>query len=273
MSGIDVLLSAHTHNRIYEPAEVNGAIIIQSGCHGSFLGHLDLIIKDGKIQSYDHKLVVLDKTIEEDPDMKSMVEKKMLPYKEKLNHVLGKTNTDLSRSEVLESTMDNFLLQSLIDYTGSQVAFSNGWRYGAPIPKGPISENDLWNIIPVNPPVSKVKITGKEMWDMMEENLEKTFAKDPYEQMGGYVKRCLGINLYFKIENDYGHRIQRLFVNGEEVNFEKVYDAVFVTSQGVPKKYGHHREKLDIHAIDVLKLYLEKHKTIEAPLRRTIVAV
>lgn len=273
VSGIDVLLSAHTHNRIYEPSKVNGAIIIQSGCHGSFLGHLDLSLEDGKIKTYKHKLVVLDKSIPEDPDMKEAVKEKMKPYKKRLSQIVGRTNTDLTRSEVLESTMDNFLLQSLLDYTGAQVAFSNGWRYGAPIPKGEISENDLWNIIPVNPPVSKVMISGKEIWEMMEENLEKTFARDPYDQMGGYVKRCLGINLYFKIENAYGHRIQNLFVNGEEVNLERDYMAVFVTSQGVPKKYGHTREKLDIRAIDVLKEYLKKYETIEAPLRRTIVAI
>ncbi len=273
VEGIDVLLSAHTHNRLYKPSEVNGTIIIQSGCHGSFLGHLNLIIDNGKINSYTHKLAVMDKNIPEDPDMKKQIEEKLKPYREKLNKIIGITKTDLTRTEVLESTMDNFLLQSLIDYSGSEIAFSNGWRYGAPIPKGDITENDLWNIIPVNPPVSKVIITGKELWDMLEENLERTFAKDPYKQMGGYVKRCLGINLYFKIENDYGHRIQELFVNGEKVDFKKNYDAVYVTSQGIPNKYGHNREDLGIYAIDVLKLYLEKYKTIEAPLRRTIVAI
>jgi hypothetical protein len=27
------------------------------------------------------------------------------------------------------------------------------------------------------------------------------FAADPYQQMGGYVKRCLGLTLYVKFEN------------------------------------------------------------------------
>ncbi len=53
------------------------------------------------------------------------------------------------------------------------------------------------------------------MWDMMEENLERTFSADPYRQMGGYVKRCLGLNLYFKIENPPGERIQAFFVQGK----------------------------------------------------------
>ncbi len=226
VDGIDVLLSAHTHNRVYEPAIVNDTIIFQSGCHGSFLGHLDLTIENKKIVNYTHKLVVLDDSIEEDRDMKSLINENMKPYRDKLEKIVGKTDTDLNRSTVLESTMDNFLLQSLIDLTGAEIAFSNGWRYGAPIPKGNIRENDLWNIIPVNPPVSRVKLTGKELWDMMEENLERTFAKNPYEQMGGYVKRSLGINLYFKIENPYGERIQQLFVQGNPLEADEIYAVV-----------------------------------------------
>ncbi len=273
VDGIDVLLSAHTHNRVYEASKINNTIIIQSGCHGSFLGHLDLTIENKKVIDFTHELVVLDKTIEEDKIMKEKINKIMEPHRNKLNKVVGKTNTDLNRYTVLESTMDNFLLKSLIDLTGAEMAFSNGWRYGAPIPKGDITENDLWNMIPVNPPVSKVKISGKELWDMMEENLERTFAKDPYEQMGGYVKRSMGINLYFKIENPYGERIQELFVQGKPLEVDRVYDVVFVTSQGVPEKYGHDKEKLDIHAIEALKKYLKRHGTVDAELKGSIVAV
>lgn len=273
VDGIDIILSAHTHNRVYEPSVVNDTIIIQSGCHGSFLGKLQLNLVDGKIKSYEHELVVLDDKFEENQNMKSKVEDIMKPHRNKLDKIVGYTETNLDRYQVLESTMDNFLLQSLINYTGAEVAFSNGWRYGAPIPAGPITENDLWNIIPVNPPVSTTKIKGQELWDMMEENLDKTFAKNPYDQMGGYIKRCLGLNLYFKIENPKGERIQELFINGKSINKDNYYEAVFVTSQGVPEKYGKDRTNLDIKAIDAIKLYLEKKKTIASPIIDTIVAV
>ena len=274
IDGIDVLLSAHTHNRIYEPTIINDTIIIQSGCHGSFLGRLDLKIKDKKIESYTHELILLDENIEKDHAMNEKIEMIMKPHREILEEELGKTKTDLTRDKVLESTMDNFLLQSLMDHEKDAVmAFSNGWRYGAPIPKGPITVNDLWNIIPVNPPVSTVDITGQELWDMLEENLDRTFAKDPFDQMGGYVKRCLGINMYFKIENPKGERVQELFIGEESVNLDKTYKAVYVTAQGVPKKYGTNRKHLDINAIDALKNYLISEKEIKAPLRNTIVAI
>jgi S-sulfosulfanyl-L-cysteine sulfohydrolase len=158
-----------------------------------------------------------------------------LHLKDELAEVVGETSTALNRGTSLESTMDNFLLQALLESTGAQLAFSNGWRYGAPIVPGQITLNDLYNIIPMNPPVSTVEITGKELKEMLEENLERTFSCDAYNQMGGYVKRCLGLNVYFKIENPAGNRIQKLFVGNEEIQSDKYYSATFVTMQGVPQ--------------------------------------
>lgn len=100
--------------------------------------------------------------------------------------------------------MDDFLFDAIAAAAGTEIAFSNGWRYGAPILPGPITMNDLWNIIPTNPPVSIVEVTGDEIRMMLEENLERTFATDAYAQMGGYVKRCRGLNMYVKIENPPG---------------------------------------------------------------------
>lgn len=274
VDGIDVLLSAHTHNRIYEPAIINNTIIIQSGSHGSFLGRLDLEVENKKIVSHKHELKLLDKSVKKDEKMQAKIDRLLAPHRNMLKEVIGKTKTKLVRNRVLESTMDNFLLASLMmEVPDALMAFSNGWRYGAPIPKGEIRVNDIWNIIPVNPPLSTVELTGRELWDMLEENLERTFAKDPYEQMGGYVKRCMGINVYFKIENPAGERIEELFVDGKAVDKDEIYKAVYVSSQGVPAKYGTNRKNLDIHAIDVLKKYLKVKGEIEAPITGTIVAI
>ena len=46
--GVDIWLSGHTHNRLCRPEYVNGAAMIQSGCHGSFLGRIDLEVESGK---------------------------------------------------------------------------------------------------------------------------------------------------------------------------------------------------------------------------------
>ena len=272
--GIDVLLSGHTHNRIRNARLVNGAIIIQSGCHGSFIGRIDLeVSSDGKVKGFKHRLIEVDETIPEDEEMYNLVESVVLPHREMLDTVIGETRIDLHRNLVLESTMDNLLLEAIQGYTGADVAFSNGWRYGAPIPRGKITMGDIWQMVPSNPPVSVCNITGREIWKMMELNLERTFSPDPYEQMGGYVKRCMGLNLYFKVENPNGHRINRLFVNGRPIDLGKKYVACYVSSQGVGPEYGSDKTDLDINAIDVIRWYLESEKLVTPSLRNTVVPV
>ena len=91
--GIDALISGHTHNRLYRPVRVGRTPIIQSGCHGSFVGPLD-------------------------------------------------------RATSLEAFMDNVLLDAIAAAAGTRLAFSNGWRYGAPILPGDVTMEHLWNIVP-----------------------------------------------------------------------------------------------------------------------------
>jgi sulfur-oxidizing protein SoxB len=271
--GVDICLSGHTHNRLYKPVLNGETIIIQSGCHGSFLGRLDLKIDGRQIVDFHHHLIEVEAAIQPDPITDELVKQSLAPYKNDLSEVVGETVTALNRGTIMESTMDNFLLQSLLESTGAQLAFSNGWRYGAPIVPGKIILNDLYNIIPMNPPVSTLELSGEEIKIMLEENLERTFSCDPYQQMGGYVKRCLGLNVYFKIENPSGHRIQKLFAGNEEVQADRYYTTAFVTPQGVPQKYGTNRENSSEHIIDALRTYLARHRPIHTELRGTLVAV
>lgn len=273
VDGIDVLLSAHTHNRLYKPVIVNDTIIMQSGCHGSFLGRLDLEIYNGRIQKHHHQLIEVAEHIKPDTEVQTLVQRLLEPHKEMLQTIVGQTETALHRYAQLETTMDNLLLESLLETSGAQLAFSNGWRYGAPIPPGPITMNDLWNIIPTNPPVSTVEITGEELMKMLEENLERTFASNPYDQMGGYVKRCLGMRMFIKVENPAGTRIQQLFVDDQPIDLSRTYTAAFVTMQGVPTKYGTNRKNLECKAIDALRQFVEKRGVIAIGLHETVQVV
>ena len=273
VQGIDVCLSGHTHNRLYKPVLIGKTILIQSGCHGSFLGRLDLEVDGGQIVDYRHRLIEVEATIQPDPIVAELVKHTLAPYKNELAEVVGETATALNRGTTMETTMDNFLLQALLESTGAQLAFSNGWRYGAPIVPGDITLNDLYNIIPMNPPVSTIELTGEEIKAMLEENLERTFSCDPYNQMGGYVKRCLGLNVYFKIENPSGNRIQKIFAGNEEVQSDRYYTAAFVTRQGVAQKYGRNRENQSEWIIDAMRKYLSNHRPVRAELRGTFIAV
>jgi 2',3'-cyclic-nucleotide 2'-phosphodiesterase (5'-nucleotidase family) len=271
--GVDVCLSGHTHNRLYRPVKQGRTLVIQSGSHGSFLGRLDLVLEDRKVVDYRHELITVEESIEPDPEIGELVRQAAEPYRFELSEVVGETLMPVDRGLNLETTMDNLLLLAIQESTGAQLAFSNGWRYGAPILPGQITLNDLYNIIPMDPPLSTVELTGAEVLEMLEENLEHTYSGQPFRQMGGYVKRTLGLKVYFRVENPRGERIQKIFVGGEEVKADRVYQAVFVTEQGVPAKYGMNRVQHEICAIQSLKDFLARHSPVNIDLFNTFVLV
>lgn len=256
--GIDVIVSGHTHNRMHEAIVENGAIIFQSGCHGSFIGRLDLEVEDGRVTSHRHELIPVNDNIVGDAAVAHLVDEALAPARAQMSEIVGHIDTPLHRYSMVQSPMDDVLLQAIAEAGGTEIAFSNGWRYGAPIRPGPVTLNDLWNIIPTNPEVATVELTGQEMRSMIEENLERTFSADPYQQMGGFVKRMRGLRLYLKAENPSGRRIDRLFAGIDEVSPERLYKVAFVTEQGVPAKFGTRRAKTGILAIEALRRLFAK---------------
>ncbi len=235
VDGIDICLSAHTHNRLYKSGLVNGAVVIQCGCHGSFLGHLKINVEDKGITGHRYDLIKIAQHISADTEMEKIIDNILRPYQTIKNNVIGNTEVTLHRYDTMNSSMDNLLLNAIKYVSGTEISFSNGWRYGAPIRSGHITEEDLFNMIPMNPPVSTVDLTGQEIIDMLEENLERTFSAEPMKQRGGYVKRCAGLRINLRIENPVGHRIQEIYFHDKHLDPKEVFKVSFVTSQGVPK--------------------------------------
>jgi len=273
VAGVNVLLSGHTHHRLFSPVRQGETLVIQSGCHGAFVGRLDLEVQEGHVVGYRHQLIEVAESIQPDPTVEALVKRALTPYAEPLARVVGEVSTALNRNTNLEATMDNFLLQAVREAAGTPLAFCNGWRWGAPVGPGPVTKNDLYNILPMPVPISTVELSGQELIAMLEENLERTYSADPSQQLGGYIKRCLGLTAYIKIENPSGTRLQNLFVGDAEVRTDHMYRAAYLTMQAVPEKYGRNRRDLPIDAHDAMMAYLEKHNPASAEIRGTVVVI
>lgn len=258
--GIDVCLSAHTHNRIYKPVLVNQTLVIQCGCHGAFVGNLKLSIKDGKIHKHEYELIDVSDKISSNKEMESAIDDIMVPYRSLQKQIIGKTDHILHRYNAFSSSMDNLLLRAISKAAGVDIVFSNGWRYGAPIDKGDITIWDLYNMVPMNPCITIVQLTGQEIIDLLEENFERTFSANPMQQMGGYCKRYLGLHVNFHLENPYGFRIEEIYTGNGRLNEEATYKAAYITEQGVSDKYGTNRTHLEVTAVEALISYFNKEK-------------
>jgi S-sulfosulfanyl-L-cysteine sulfohydrolase len=64
-------------------------------------------------------MIEVEARINPDPEVDDLVRQTLAPYQEEMSTVVGKTATALNRGTTLETTMDNFLLQALLESTGA----------------------------------------------------------------------------------------------------------------------------------------------------------
>lgn len=259
VDGIDLCLSGHTHNRVRTPQQFNGAWIIQSGSLASSIGYLRLDVDRG-IQKIEHEYILLDESVEQDREMLDMLKEDEIlgKFSEDLEERVGRSAIDLHRGSSFYGTMDFLLLDAMREATGLPIAFSNGWRYGGAIKKGELTRRDLYQIVPMDPMIRSAKLTGQELFDLLEDNLESTFSAEPFKQMGGYIKRNAGLKVYFKLENPYGQRIQRVFTETEELDPDNLYEVAYVTTQAVPGNIGRDHRDRGIHAVEAMEQLLSQ---------------
>lgn len=266
VEGIDVLLSGHTHNRLAEPVRVGRTILIQSGFDGSFLGRLDLEVRDGQVRGFRHQLIEVAGSTVPDPEVERVIAEQLAPFRERLGEVVGQTATPLDRMLVLEATMDNAITDAYLDLTGAEVAFSHGWRYGAPIPKGDVTLGDLWQMVPTDPDVFTVEMTGEEIRRKLEASLESVYAADPFQQRGGYIIRVSGLSAVVRLNNPKGARVEHLDIAGAPYDAERKYTIAAAGEQDISRE---NERPSGATAVEALRRYFDRRSPVNAHLTHT----
>lgn len=280
LEGYDIHLSADTHERTYEPFDVNGVWVVEPGAFGSFLGKLTLRVSDGKIVDKSWDLIELTaKAYGEAKDVKDKLTELSEPYKVHLAQPLGVLTEGVGRYDVVETTLDNLLADALRDATGTEIALSNGFRFGTPIEAGPLTESNLYDFYPVVTNLKTGEVKGQQLLDFWESELENVFAKDASERFGGWVPRPSGMTLEFLAHADKGERVQEVRVHGEVVDPERVYTITACEREGdkehmvcrIPHVTNTRVHELDAH--EAVRQYLRKHPEIAAPARDRVKAL
>jgi 2',3'-cyclic-nucleotide 2'-phosphodiesterase (5'-nucleotidase family) len=231
----DVLLSAHTHERTMREIIEGKVVVIETGCFGSFLGRLDIVINAGGVASHEFKLIpILAKRYDEDARMKALVDRSLAPHRARMNTEVGRTETLLMRYDVLETTSDDFITDAVREISKADIAFSNGFRFGVPIPPSVLTEGDLWNLLPMDARMKGGWITGAELRAYLENELELVFSKNPWKLNGGWGARASGLSMVFKASAEPGRRLVSVTVGGREIEDQRRYTIAGCERDGEP---------------------------------------
>jgi len=266
---VDFILGGHTHERTEHPIIEDGVPVVQSGSEGSFLTRITFHLRGGRVTGYEHRLMeVTPQRYRPDPEVQRLVEAARAPFRERLERVVGRTETDLFRKGVLESPMDNLIADAVREATGADIGMTNGFRFSYPVPAGPLTEEDLLNIFPMEAPVKMGTLTGRQLREFWEESLEQVFASDVYGQRGGWGPRPSGMEVRFRIGAPKGHRVVWMKVNGKPVRDEDRFTLATCDRPGDPREMlcrypgASGTRVLDMGIHDAMRQYLERHGSI-----------
>ena len=238
---VDYVLGSDTHERIRQPLQRRHAKVTEPGAFGTFVGKLTLTISDGEVVGDSYELLDVDPDkYPADPQMAALIEQAKAPHREELERVMGYTSTPIYRYLTVETPMDHMITDAFRWKTGTQIALSNGFRYGNPVvPQNdrpaPITMANLWNWMPLNTKLKTGKIKGEVLHQWLENEVNNAFSPKPAERFGGYLVRFSGIRMRFEPSLPKGQRITELLVDGQPYRADATYTVTSVIRTGAPE--------------------------------------
>ena len=249
-SGVDVFFAAHTHEVTYNPIQsASGALVVEAGNDG-YLGRMDVTMnvntKRGKttvsLGSLDWSIIVLDDSVAEDPEMKTLVDAERARFfadnvaliapppffiqtlNMPLDTVIGHTDTLMDRKHSLESSFNNGWTDMVRDITGTEVAMTPGFRMGASVASymdevdtvatGDITMEDAFRFFPMLYAVATGQVTGARLKEVIEEQLTRTYSSDAFNHIGGWNYGFSGLDMTLDLAAGDGQRIKTLSYSG-----------------------------------------------------------
>ena len=217
VSGIDVILSGHTHDALPEPVLSGETLIFPSGSNGKFVTRIDLDIRDGRMMGYRSKLIpIFSDVISPDADMTALIDAQRAPFEADLSEVIGQTDSLLYRRGNFNGTWDDLICDALLSERDAEIALSPGVRWGpSMIPGQDITREDIFNVTSMTyGNAYRTEMTGEFLKVVLEDVADNIFNPDPYYQQGGDMVRTGGLGYHIDVRQPQGSRISSMTLLG-----------------------------------------------------------
>ena len=240
--GVDYIFGGDTHERVRKPIQCKYAKVVEPGAFGSFVGKLQLTIRNGKIVGDQYELIEIDaQKFKADKAVSALIAAKEGPFQKDIHQVVGYSKEPLYRYFVIENTIDAMVLDAL-QWRNPEVdiVLSNGFRFCPPrvtrdqTGNVPITHGYIYDMLPVDSAVRTGEVTGKQLMDWLEKELNNVFAKNASERFGGWVVKFHGMKVKFLAFGEKGKRVREVMIGNAPLDPDKIYKVCACERDGDP---------------------------------------
>jgi len=220
VQGIDFIVGGHSHKALMEPLKVKNTIIVQAGAYGMYVGALTLTIdrSSGKILSYTDRNVlhpVINNLITPDAEVAEMMDKYYLRLKPIMEEVIGQSKEEITKIPETgrgDMPIGNFITDLLREYSGADIFFLNAGGLRAPLPKGPVTRDDVYKVLPFDDFTVTMDLSGQEVMDTIVQGVS-----------GSKIIQVSGITVSFYPSMNGRDKISEVKVGDKPLDLSKTY--------------------------------------------------
>ena len=225
VSGIDVIVDGHSHTELPDGITVGDTLIVQTGCHGHYLGRVKLLMRNHRITAKQAQLLneleVKRIARTPDPEIESTLADIEVRNQKLFNEVVAQSERRLTGDRLVvrrgESEFGNLVADAFRWKTKSDIAICNGGDMRTDLPGGAVTRGDLLSIFPFNNSVLVCEISGKGIREMLEHSV---YA---YPASFGGFQNVSGMTFEFDPTAPIGSRVGDIFINGNRLENTATY--------------------------------------------------
>ena len=218
--GIDVIVGGHSHTAVKDPVTINKTIIVQAGCFDAYLGVLELSIQESTFRivstttTNELKPILSGSDQLADRGVAALVHSYNNRIKTEFSKTVGTTSVDLDTSRIEESNEGNLVCDAMREASGAAIVFVNSGGLKSCIPKGAITMEKVFELLPYDNVIITMRLSGKQIWDILEQSA----------RIGhGGLLQVSGIRMTFDMTQPAGSRVRNVQVGNRPLRDDDHY--------------------------------------------------
>ena len=213
MPEIDIIFGSHTHHHFEDGMMRNGVLMAAAGKYGYYLGEVDLEIIDGNVVSKHARL----HTLASMPEVETHFEAE---GRQCLDQCIIQRPVTLSRAMDRITQATHMLAESIHDFTQAECTLINAGLLVKGVNNAPVTAFDIHQMLPHPINTVTIQIPGFILKQVIIESQKQAYMHERAQGLGfrgnifgGYILYGMG----------YIASQQRYFVQGEEIDDERIY--------------------------------------------------
>ena len=222
VSGVDLIVGAHSHDVIYPPMKIGDTYIVQALSDASVLGETTVSLQDNKITNIEANYHYLwHDEVEPNSEEKELITKLREKYREQLEEKVTVADTIIGRQYKSESPFDKVVNNLMRKNYDAEVAFMPGVGYGISL-QGEVKSEDIYKLLPHPAKIVTLELTGEQIRATLEQTAENLNPNDKLKTVGGLIQTS-GISYELDLTKPVKQRVSELKINGKYIDLARSY--------------------------------------------------